>query len=327
MSRPVGVLLAALMLFICAGFIAITATIVRDAGLEPGEEADLSRRRRGRLAGSIAAVIMVAAIFFGNVWWSAEASAYARYVYKPLQVTPAITGNEHLRLDLADPGWLRSRRLDDFVLDHGHLMHLFVVSPDLDRLWHLHPKQLAAGSFDQTLPQIPPGRYDLFGDLVHRTGVSETVTASFETAGISGAPLEGDDSRWSAADAAPGKIVWVRSDEPLVARRLTIFTFRVDDASGQPARDLELYMGMPGHAIFMRRDRRIFAHVHPSGSAPMAALQIAAQGATPHAHQETALPPAVSFPYGFPESGDYRIFVQVKRAGQILTAAFDAHVE
>src|SRR4029079_12662190 len=33
------------------------------------------------------------------------------------------------------------------------------------------------------------------------------------------------------------------------------------------------------------------------------------------------------FPYGFPEAGDYRIFVQVKRSGRIVTSAFDAHVD
>ncbi len=120
--------------------------------------------------------------------------------------------------------------------------------------------------------------------------------------------------------------MWVRDDSALVAKRLTLFTFRVDDAKGQPMQDLELYMGMPGHAVFFRRDRRVFAHVHPSGSAPMAAMNIAMPSATQHAGHETASPSTVSFPYGFPEPGAYRIFVQVKRAGRVITGAFDADV-
>ena len=124
-----------------------------------------------------------------------------------------------------------------------------------------------------------------------------------------------------------GRIVWVRDDRPLAPKRLTMFSFRVEDADGTPAGDLELYMGMPGHAVFVRRDLRVFAHVHPSGSAPMAAMQIAMPSAPSHAHHDDRLPPTVSFPYGFPAAGDYRIFVQVKRGGRILTGAFDARVD
>jgi len=39
------------------------------------------------------------------------------------------------------------------------------------------------------------------------------------------------------------------------------------------------------------------------------------------------LPPEVRFPYGFPGPGDYRIFVQIKRAGRVETGVFDAHVK
>jgi hypothetical protein len=41
---------------------------------------------------------------------------------------------------------------------------------------------------------------------------------------------------------------------------------------------------------------------------------------------ETALPATVSFPFGLPESGDYRIFVQVKRHGR-QAGAFDVSVQ
>ena len=280
----------------------------------------------------------------------------------------AITGDGRLVLTLRDPGWIGTRRLDDFVADHDHLMHLFIVSPDLDRFWHLHPDEMTTGTFEQRLPEMPQGRYEVFADLVHATGVPETVTAQLDMPAVRGSALSGDDSGFAdarlKARATSGpdnarlqpsdptallpdgsRMVWVRDAQPLFTKRLTMFTFRVEDAAGQPARDLELYMGMPGHAIFVRHDRGVFAHVHPSGSAPMAAIamgQRSLSGAPastqpthvaddvhgPHAMSHTAgLPATVSFPYGFPELGMYRIFVQVKRAGRIDTGVFDVHVE
>jgi hypothetical protein len=349
MTRTLRATLFIFMLVLSAGFVSIVSAVAREAPLEAGETPGPAARRRGRIAGLVAACVLGAVLLLGNWWWAVEASNYSRYVYRPLEATPSVTADGRLTLELRDPGWLFSRRLDDFVTDHGHLMHVFLVSPALDRLWHLHPEEVATGRFDTRLPDLPEGRYELFADLVHATGVFETVTAQLDAPAIHGAPLTGDDSLWSAAGEAVqpgdataelpdgGRIVWVRDAQPLTTNRLTLFTFRIEDAFGRPANNLELYMGMPGHAIFIRRDRRVFAHVHPSGSAPMAALEIGQRSVAEtsgttrseqtHSYHAPGVPGTVSFPYGFPEPGDYRIFVQVKRGGPIDTGAFDAHVE
>ena len=327
MTSALRGLLVVFMVLLGAGLVAIVSAMAREAKLGAGEVLDERARRRGRIAGAIATVVVGGIIFFGNMWWSAEASAYDRYVYKPLTAAPTLDGGGTLKLELHDPGWIGSRRVDDFVPDHGHLMHLFVLSPDLDRLWHLHPEEARTGQFLQHLPPLSAGAYELFGDVVHATGVSETVTAKLAVGDITGTPLSGDDSSWSASDVSPTKITWVRDNSPLVPRKLTTFTFRVEDGKGEPVRDLELYMGMPGHAIFVRRDRQVFAHVHPSGSAPMAAMEIAMPSNNLHAQHAGATPSTVTFPYGFPEPGQYRIFVQIKRAGAIVTGAFDADVK
>lgn len=93
---------------------------------------------------------------------------------------------------------------------------------------------------------------------------------------------------------------------------------------------MELYMGMPGHAAFVKTDGTVFAHVHPSGSVAMPALALANPSQSPHAMMPgmsmSMLPADVSFPWGFPKPGEYRILVQMKRAGQVVTGIFNASV-
>ena len=78
MANGLKALLVALMLILGGGFVAIVATIAREAGLEPGAEPDAARRRRGRIAGIAAAAVVGAAVLLGNMWWGTEAEAYAR---------------------------------------------------------------------------------------------------------------------------------------------------------------------------------------------------------------------------------------------------------
>jgi hypothetical protein len=339
-------ILVPLGLFLAFGFVAIVGASVGQAQIDPGRELPPARRRRARIARAIAAVLVTVAVLLSSRWWDAEANAYSRYLYKPIQMKPSVEDGR-LILRLQDPGWLASRVLDDLVPDHGHPMHLFLVrTPALDRILHLHPRQVDVGLFEHDLPVVDGGRYRLFADIVHETGLPETVVSQMELQARTGR-LTGDDSAGEAsrrfepdrvASSLPdgGRIVWERPSGPIVAKQAMLFRFKVEDASGQPARDLELYMGMPGHAVFVRRDLTVFAHVHPSGTAPMASMALAAATllsaeqlrSDPHAGHATAaaLPPIVTFPYGFPQPGDYRIFVQVRRAGGVQTGAFDVRV-
>jgi hypothetical protein len=92
---------------------------------------------------------------------------------------------------------------------------------------------------------------------------------------------------------------------------------------------------MLSRAIISREDGKVFIHLHPMGSINMAAQEAFARnegkggdmramtGMDSDSHGATGV---VSFPYAFPQPGRYRIWVQVKRAGKVLTGVFDAVV-
>ena len=127
------------------------------------------------------------------------------------------------------------------------------------------------------------------------------------------------------------RVVWHRDSAALRANVPTLMRFEVQDQNGKPATAMEPYMGMAAHAEIMSADLQVFAHIHPSGSVPMAALMMASAKSDSMAGMNMsdtnpAISPELSMPYGFPKPGHYRIFLQFKRAGKIETAHFDTVV-
>lgn len=369
MPRTLGGVLFILMLFLTIGLVSVAGAAAREAELEPGEVPTEAHARRGRRVIAAAAVVVIGLIYLGYRWWNSEATAYASNVYRPPQLAASFEpgGRLLLGLELRPPAirffsrglFPGAPRLDDLMPDHNHLMHLFLIRlPEMERFWHLHPEQTEPGVFVQDMPCVPPGRYQIFADIVHQNGFPETVTAEVDLPDVRGKALSGDDSEAAAAPLSQarkdstvsqfpdgGRMIWERESSlqggPPSAKVSTSFRFRVEDENGNPVKDMEPYMGMPGHAEFVRSDLQVFAHVHPAGSVSMAALELAQTSLLPEraspndrlhdsmagmAMPSEVLPPEVSFPYGFPQPGTYRIFVQIKRAGRIETGVFDAEV-
>jgi len=355
MQTSLGAFLAVLGLFLVIGMIGIVGAAAREAKLPPGAAPPSSNRRAARVAMAVAAAVLTAGVFLGNVWWKSEAASYSEIIYKPLLMNVTLPASNMLHLELQDPGWLSQRRLDDFIPDHDHLMHLYLIRwPQMDAVFHLHPKLADAGEFNLALPSVPAGNYRLYADVVHKNGFPETIVGSITLPAIAGVPLAGDDAAGTTTPIAtsqsspPAKdrsfpladgytMVW-KAPGKLIAKAPQTFQFDLLDRSLHPATDEALYMGMLGHAAFLKTDGSVFAHIHPNGSMSMAALMMAnSDSQMQHSTSEdanmpgmamvAASPPAsVSFPYGFPSGGRYRIVVQMKHGQTVETGIFDADV-
>ena len=371
MPKNLGSILGALGVALLVMIVSIIGAAVRESMLEPGSEPMARRRWWARGAMTLGAVLLALLFWGGKRWWDAEAADYRNNrLYRPMEASASVRideGRRVLALEISDPRFARSAPI---IPDHGKLMHLFVVrEPKLDAFAHLHPLKRDRKTFEAALPNLPGGRYQIYADVTYETGSSDTITtavdipeepagAGSETTAISFDP---DDSWRIAAslDATQRRcqlspdltMTWlapdrIRFNEPVGLR------FTVQDEQGKPVL-LEPYLGMSGHLALRRDDGSVFTHLHPGGSASMAAMQLSvlrAEGKLPLkagfgsndpicqipvptvADQAWLLgrPQAdtstVSFPYAFPKPGRYRLWVQVKVQGEILTGVFDVEV-
>jgi hypothetical protein len=367
MNRPLGILLFSLTLFLAVSSVLILRAALGEAKLEPGHSLEARNARRLRWTTAVAAAVVIAIIVLGNTWWKANANAYSLRIMKPPVVRAVLDSGNHLSLIAPEGQSSilkvsRSRTemnetlpwtqvLSDLRPDHGHLMHLFLVrEPGWDYFLHLHPERDANGFFSHNLPDLPAGHYRIFADVVNNSGLAVTMIGQTDLPQVSGSALQGDDSDVAAQAATDdsrilspltgGRMIWDRGSEPIHARTALELKFRVEDSHGAPVGDLEPYMGMAGHLVVLKSDGSVFAHVHPAGSVAMASLELAQRSLgspSSSASEMSDMPgmnlqgdkfgPEVSFPYGFPQPGNYRLFVQVKWNGQVQTGVFDVAVQ
>ena len=350
-----GWILAALGLLLVAGVVSITGAAVRESQISAGAAAGSRQHRRARIAMALTAVGMVGLLYVGNAWWEAVDRDVRSGIFERLTVEGAIVrdgGRPSLEIAITDPAWL-GRDWSPLVPDHGKLMHMFVVgAPGMDAFAHVHPVPVDSSTFRVPWPDLPPGEYRIYGDIVQESGFAQTVVdtitvdeeavAAPEAQDIlpeaaAGQPRDPDDSAWTGVPVAlsgpgsearldDGSILEWQGDQELRVDEETVLAFRLWDPDEKPA-ELEPYMGMLSHAALTRDDGAVFVHLHPAGTISMGSLSVLAPEGSPMAGGGAASPTGVvEFPFAFPQPGEYTIWVQVKREGRVLTGAFQATV-
>jgi hypothetical protein len=226
-----------------------------------------------------------------------------------------------LRLLIREPA--SGAPVADFTPMHERLLHLFIVSRDLEYFAHVHPQSSKGGAF--TLAHAaPPGEYVVIADFLPKAGTSQMVHRAIITPGYSGRlfaetpTLQPDvppSPRFRLDAAAPIGATSTAAEKTvdgvrirmevvdLVAGKRGTLRFRLADASsGNPISDLEPFLGAPGHMLIVNETLTDSIHGHPEESQTVG--------------------PLVTFNPLIPAPGTYKLWVQFQRSGRVITAPF-----
>lgn len=358
--KPMPFLLAAIVsvlgVVLIGGVLGIARAALKEGTIAPGGALDARASLRAWVGTALGIGIVMVAVFGGNAWWNVEDQAHrTRVLYRPLEHQVRVLDTEKepsLEINLSDRRM--SQPLFALVPDHGKLMHVFLVpAASPTHFLHLHSERGKGHRFEFKLPALPAGEYRVFADVTHELGFSETLTntLSVPTAIAGAASLsDPDDAIWQgrlesgnkyALDG--GRTLQLHIEAPKPGSP-TLIEAAFQEADGGPC-TLDPYMRMLGHAVILRLDGGVFSHVHPGGTLNMAAARkFASKSGGTNAVQSTeavcgdlsAMPEAqalalgksgkVAFPFVFPSSGSYAVWIQTRIAGKIVTGAFQIQI-
>ncbi len=221
----------------------------------------------------------------------------------------AIPVRRPVRLQLTVRDRATNEAVTHFDEMHERLMHLFVVSADLQYFDHVHPSA-KGGSFEIPLTLPRAGAYRLVADLLPTGGTPQTLQHTILTSGhIMGGARRDPEPQAEALEALDGDVrarlataVARTGDDAHLVVELT------DRQSGAAIADIEPYLGAWGHMFLASRDLADVVHSHPL-------IEETKPGG-----------PTITFQTLFARSGWYRVWVQVQRRGRLLTFGFTVRV-
>ncbi|MDS0474601.1 hypothetical protein [Natrinema sp. 1APR25-10V2] len=190
--------------------------------------------------------------------------------------------------------------VSEFEETHDQLAHLILVRRDLTRFQHLHPTLADDGTWSVEFTLPDPGVYRAFVDI-RVDGQPTTLGVDL----LSSGPAQYDaHPRPMHETEAMGYEVELTPEKVPPGETISIeFEVRQDGHAAY----LESYLGALGHLVALRDGDLAYLHVHPKETDPEDGI--------------------IRFAVQFPTAGRYRLFLQAKPAGELITTSFDVYSE
>lgn len=205
----------------------------------------------------------------------------------------SLTDDGQLLLTLTDD---QGKPLDESELsmNHERLVHLIVVSQDLQQFYHLHPEPGEKGEFKVDSP-LKPGSYQAFVDIQPKN----------HTYAIAPLSLQVGEEKTSTANLKPDSDFTQTIQGTTVTMTPTTFqsgqsvTLDFSLEGGEP----EPYLGALGHVVILDEQAKDFVHVHPTSETD------------------------TRFATTFNQPGMYKIWAEFKIDGQVKPYSFTVEVK
>lgn len=201
------------------------------------------------------------------------------------------------------------KSIADFEKFQEQLMHLIVVSDNLQYFNHIHPTYKGNGRFEVQTHFPGSGGYTLFSDYKPAEKSEQVSVLKMQVPGPALALSKVDMATTKTLGNTKANLTF--SQPQIKAGQGVNLIFNLQDASSnQPLKDLQPYLGERGHLVILKQ------------SSPLTKADYI------HAHALKDTPAGeVHFMTSFPQPGKYKLWGQFNRNGQIVTADFWVNVE
>ena len=346
MSFNVSLILFFLMLLLLFGGTNIITIAYRESTIPYNQKIKSERIKNSKNVMLLSFIILSFILYAGSEWWNKTEQIFKENLYIPMDNEVQLINNGKqniLQIMITDELWLDGM-VPDLMLDHGKIMHLYLIKEDYSQLCHLHPKRNKKNPnlFEVVLPNIEYGKYYLYMDITFESGFSSTLInqINYETDNIKKQKYDylisdKDDSYIS--NSPQYQLKWINKKKDFKINQDIHFNFQAQNIDGIPSK-IEPYIQMGGHGAILKKDHTIFIHIHPIGTISMASQELYNQNdkitnsgvcylgtvddsiKTYFKNQESI----VSFPpINLDTPGNYVMWIQAKSKGEIITEKFD----
>jgi len=201
-------------------------------------------------------------------------------------------------------------------------IHVIVVKDDLSDIIHRHPPIGADGKVRETIDLPSPGRYRVLADVFPQlSGPLRNFQLHYNIR-VAGRSRPRPLPPFSSTETVGGFHVQVHGEPKLRVARAAFMRITVTDPSGRPARFTPWY-GALAHAVFFHEGNLDYFHTHVCGASTPGCTTFVAPTPAP---SRSTKPGQLRVGILLPESGTWRMFLQFKVNGRILTAPFTLSV-